>query len=120
MSEPTLAQAHPTEVWKSLLATLGIIGTLISVIFYRLNKDIAEHSRKLEEGNKAFVEIGNKLVSLGEKIANLQTSDVFINEELDRINLEIKDITKKLTVLETEHYNCIPRKLSMKGLKSDD
>lgn len=120
MADTTLAQQHPAEVWKSLLASLGIIGTLISVLYYRLNKDISAHDKKLEDGNKAFVEIGNRLVALGEKIANLQTADVFINEELDRIDLDIKDLTSRLIVLETEHNNCIPRKLYMKGLKSDD
>lgn len=109
MAETTLAQQHPVEVWKSLLASLGLIGTLISVLYYRLNKDIAAHDKKLDEGNKAFVEIGNKLVSLGEKIANLQTADVFINEELDRISLDIKDLNNRLLIIEVEHKNCLER-----------
>ena len=120
MAEPTLAQAHPAEVWKSLLAAIGIIGTLISVLYYRLNKDISEHDKKLSEGNKAFVDIGNTLIVLGEKIANIQTTGVFTDQELDRIDLDIKDLTRRLTVLETEHNSCIPRKLALKGLTSDD
>lgn len=119
MSDAMLAQQHPVETWGALTASLGLVGTLVAVLYYRLNKDISAHERKLDEGNKAFADIGNRLVALGEKIANIQTGDVFTDEEFDRLDADIKDLTKRLTVLETEHNGCIPRQLALRGKLGD-
>ena len=106
MADQTLAQQHPAEVWATLIGSLGMISTLVGVLYYRLNKDISDHDKKLEDTNKTFVDIGNRLVALGEKIANIQTEDVFTNGELDRIVTDIKDLNNRLLVIETEHKNC--------------
>lgn len=106
MPEQTLAQQHPAEVWATLISSIGVISTLVAVLYYRLNKDISAHEKKLEDGNKSFVDIGNRLVALGEKIANLQTTDVFTDQELDRITADIKDLNKRLLIIETEHKHC--------------
>jgi peptidoglycan hydrolase CwlO-like protein len=120
MGDPTLAQAHPAEVWKALLTAVGIIGTLVGVLYYRLNQDILSQERKLDDGNKAFIDIGNRLIALGEKVANLQTDGVYTNQEMDRLYEEIKELTRIVTVLKVEHDNCIPRKISMKGSVDDN
>jgi hypothetical protein len=67
-----------------------------------------------------FIDIGNRLVSLGEKVTNLQTDGVYTNQEMDRLYEEIKELTRVVTVLKAEHDNCIPRKISMKGSLNDN
>lgn len=110
MSDQLLAQQHPTEVWGALTASLGMVGTLVAVLYYRLNKDISAHERKLDDGNKAFADIGNRLVAIGEKIANIQTDDVFTDSEFDRIDADIKDLNRRLLTIEVEHKNCLEKR----------
>lgn len=118
MAEPqTLAQTHSAEVWTALVGSITVIGGLVTVLWNRQNNDIKAHEVKLEAGQRAFTEIGEKLVLIGEQIKALQSEDAFEGEELDRLEADIKDLNRRLTVLETEHNSCIPRRLSMKGMQ---
>lgn len=120
MSEPTIAQAHPNDVWKALLASVGVIGTLVSVLYSKLNKGLSDHSEKLDKGQETFADIGKQISILGEKIAHLQSNKVTLSDDLVEIEEDIKKLTERLTVLETEHHNCIPRKISMRGTSNDN
>lgn len=116
MAEPqSLAATHPVEVWAALGGAVTIIIALVTVLWNRQNNDIKAHENKLESGQRSFAEIKETLVKLGEQIAALREEDAFQGEELDRLELEIKTLTNQLTVLQTEHNSCIPRKLSLRG-----
>ena len=108
MSDPqTLAQSHSTEVWAALIASLSGIGILITVLWNRQNADIKDHANKLEAGQLAFTEIGHKLVLIGEQIKNLQEEDLFDGVELGRLETEIRLLTARILIIETEHKNCV-------------
>jgi peptidoglycan hydrolase CwlO-like protein len=116
MAEPqSLAATHPVEVWTALGGSVTIIIALVTVLWNRQNNDIKAHETKLEMGQRSFAAINETLVKLGEQIAALREEDEFQGEELDRLELDIKGLTQQLTVLQTEHNSCIPRKLSMRG-----
>lgn len=115
MADQTIASQHPNEVWGALIGALGTIGILVSALYYNLNESIKGHDRKLDEGQRAFSVIGEKLAALGEKIAHLQAGAVGTSGELERIDEDIKDLTERLTALKAEHDSCIPRKISMRG-----
>lgn len=106
MAEPTLAASFPTEVWAALGGATTLIVGLVTVLWNRQNKDIQAHDEKLTSGQAAFVKIGETLVLIGEQLKALEKEDSYQGEELDRLELDIKSLTKQLTVLETEHKNC--------------
>ena len=116
MAEPHLvAQVHPAETWAALGATVTIIIGLVTVLYNRLNADIRAHEIKLEAGVKAFSEISGKLEKISEQIRTIKERCGFVDEELDRLDLEIRNLLHDFTVLKTEHDGCIPRKMSMRG-----
>ena len=118
MPEPqTLAAQHPAEIYTLLgFACTGILG-LLTMLYKRQNEDIkgsyseAEAANaRLDEGQKAFAAIGEQLVSIGAKIAALEKADEATDIELDRICLDIKKLDHDLTVIQTEHKDCISRR----------
>lgn len=107
MAEPqTLAQGHPTEVWASLVGAITIIGVLVTTLWTRQNNDIKSHDEKLEKGTKAFVEIGQALVKIGEQILALEKADTQNVEAITSLTIAIKQLHDQVLVLETEHEPC--------------
>lgn len=118
MPEPqTLAAQHPAEIYTLLgFACTGIIG-LLTVLYKKQNDDIkgayseAEAANvRLDRGHKVFTAIGEQLVKIGEQIKALEKADEASDIELDRICLDIKNLDHDLTVIQTEHKDCIARR----------
>lgn len=110
MAEPqTLAAGHPTETWAALIGSITIIGGLVTVLWKRLNDDVKAQEQKLETGAQTFIDIGKRLVQIGEQIEALEREDEFEGGELDRLELDIKDLQKRLLIIETEHKGCQER-----------
>lgn len=114
MPEPqTLAAQHSAEIYTLLgFACTGVFG-LLTILYKRQNSDIQgtyteidATNARLDAGQKAFVLIGEQLVSIGARITSLEKADDASNVELDRICSDIKKLGHDLTVLETEHKNC--------------
>lgn len=124
-----LAQAHPTEMW----ATLGIVGAglvgLIGVLYNRINKDIdgayddqtqlrddfeSTHEKmiiytsdQIEKLKTDINGIGRELARIGQQVAQFATAATFTNEEMDRLEADIKDLNKRLMTIEVEHKHCL-------------
>lgn len=118
MPEPqTLAAQHPGEVYTLLgFACTGILG-LLTMMYKRQNEDIkgsyseAEAANaRLDAGQKTFALIGEQLVKIGEQIRALEKADEATDIELDRICLDIKNLDHDLTVIQTEHKDCVTRR----------
>ena len=106
MAEATLAATHPAEIWGALGGATTLIIGLVTVLWNRQNSDIKAHDIKLDAGQAAFSGIGEKLVKIGEQIKALELEDSYEGEELDRLELDIKDLNKRLLIIETEHKHC--------------
>lgn len=116
MAEPqTLATAFPTEVWTALGGGVTLIIGLVSLLWDRQNSDIKDHAAKLDSGQKAFSGIGEQFVKIGEQLKALEKEDAYECEELDRLELDLKDLTSRLLVLETEHKSCTARNKKSTG-----
>jgi septal ring factor EnvC (AmiA/AmiB activator) len=124
-----LAQAHPTEMW----ATLGIMGAglvgLIGVLYKRINTDIdgayddqtqlrddfeSTHEKtiiytsdQIEKLKTDINGIGRELSRIGQQAAQFATASTFTNEEMDRLEADIKDLNKRLMTIEVEHKHCL-------------
>lgn len=110
MAEPqTIAAAFPSEVWTALGGSVTLVVGLVTVLWNRQNNDIKDHATKLDTGQQAFNGIGEQFVKIGEQLKALEKEDVYEGEELDRLEVDIKDLTKRLLILETEHKNCTGR-----------
>jgi hypothetical protein len=116
MHEQTIAAAHPTEVWAALGGTVTAVVVLMTYIWNRQNADIKGISdevkftnARLDAEQKAFANIGEQFVKIGEQLKALEKEDVFSGEEFDRLGVDIKLLAHDLTVLKTEHKNCIGR-----------
>lgn len=110
MAEPqTLAGTFPTEVWAALGGATTLIVGLVTVLWNRQNTDIKAHDEKLTAGQTAFIGIGEKLVLIGYQLKALEKEDSYQDGEMDRLELDIKALTKQLTILQTEHSSC-PRR----------
>lgn len=110
MAEPqTIAAAFPAEVWTALGGVTTLAIGLVTVLWNRQNNDIKDHTVKLDSGQQAFNGIGEKFVKIGEQLKSLEKEDAYESEELDRLELDIKDLTKRLLILEIEHKNCTGR-----------
>ena len=101
-----VAAQHPAETWAALIGSVTLIVGMVGVLYKRLNDDIKGHDDKLNAGIKRFSEIGEKLVSIGEKIQSIEKEDAFELEEIDRLELEIKSLHSRLLIIETEHKDC--------------
>lgn len=116
MPEQTLAATHPTEVWAALGGTATAVVVLMTYIWNRQNADIKGTSDevkltnlRLDAGQKAFANIGEQFVKIGEQLKALEKEDIYEGEEIDRLELDIKILNNRLLVIETEHKNCIGR-----------
>jgi septal ring factor EnvC (AmiA/AmiB activator) len=117
MPEPqTLAAQHSAEIYTLLGFTCtGILG-LLTMLYKRQNEDIKgaydevdAANARLDEGQKAFTTVGEQLVSIGARLTALEKDGEATNVELDRICADIKKLDHDLTVIQTEHNNCIRR-----------
>ena len=103
MADPkALAAEYPTEVWAALVSSLAIIGTLIVTLYKRLNADIKAHDEQLENGRKAFEEIGKDLVNLGGKISALSDKGALTLKEVEGVWMEIKDMEDKFQQMQID------------------
>ena len=118
MPEPqTLAAQHPAEVYTLLGFTCTAIIGFLTLLYKRQNEDIKgaydeadAANARLDEGQKAFTAIGEQLVKIGEQIKALEKADEASDIELDRICLDIKNLDHDLTVIQTEHKDCVSRR----------
>ena len=118
MSEPqTLAAQHPAEVYTLLGFTCTAIIGFLTLLYKRQNSDIKgaydevdAANARLDEGQKAFAAIGEQFVKIGEQIKALEKSDEASDVELDRICLDVKNLNHDLTVIQTEHKDCVSRR----------
>lgn len=120
-----IAQAHPVETWAALGALLTALTLVVGVLYQRINTDIkgVEQSVKdleddvfteINQIKRDLNEIGGRLSVIGQQIAQFATSATFSNEELDRLEADIKDLNRRLLTIEIEHLHCM--KLHSNGL----
>jgi len=121
VADPTtlpIAQAHPTETWAALGVLAAGLVSLVGVLYSRINTDIKGVDTSVKDLSddlyeevgalkRDMNEIGTKLSAIGQQIAQFATSSTFTNEELDRIEADIKDLNKRLLTIEVEHKHCI-------------
>lgn len=119
MADPIpIAAAHPTETWAVVGVLATVLGTLVAVLYNRINKDIEttdgtieavenEVWQELDKLRSDLNELGRKVNTLSERVAQLSTSQAFTNEELDRICTDVKAIEKTFTEIGVEHKHCM-------------
>lgn len=110
MPERMLSAEHPIEVWAALGASVSLIFTLVAVLYNRLNEDRKADSLRLDNGQATFSEIGKQLAVISEQMISLGKGTAFTDEEIDRLELDIKQLNNRLTVIETEHKGCMGRR----------
>lgn len=117
MADGSLAAGHPVEVWGALIGSVTLLVGTVGILYKRLNDDIKAESdknanikimfdKKFDNGITAFSDIGKELAKIGEKLASLDREGTFANEELDRLELDIKGLHTRLVIIETEHKAC--------------
>lgn len=116
MADPqTLAASHSAEVWTAFCGAVTIIGGLVTVLYNNMSKSIKDNSTRLDNGQKEFEALKIEQGKINEQIKALKEEDEFENEELDRLDTTLRGLNDRLNTLETEHKNCMPRKLAMRG-----
>jgi len=103
MADQSLAATHPGEVWAALGGAVTLVVALVTVLWKRMNEDIKGHDSKLSNGQKVFQDHGERLIKTEQKIESAGKEDDFLREEIDRIDMDIREIEKRLRSLELDH-----------------
>lgn len=93
------------EIWGALAGSVAVIMALVGVLYNRINDDIKGHEARLDAGMKAFTEIGEKLVAIGEQIKTLQADGRGEDKDIELLQVDIRNLHSRLLTLEVEHKN---------------
>ena len=116
MAEPkTLAASHSAEVWTAFCGSVTIIGVLVTVLYNNAIKSIKNNSERLDNGQKEFEKLKIEQGKINEHIDGIDADIDAVNKELDRIDTGQRDTDKRFERLLSEHDNCIPRRIAMRG-----
>lgn len=102
MADKSLVEAFPAEAWAAILASFSIIGTLVTVLYKRLNSDIKAHDTQLENGRKQFEEIGKELVKLGEGFKKLSEAGTDSDKEVEELWEAIENLKDRFQSMEID------------------
>ena len=116
-AEVTIAATHPTETWAALIAAVTVIVALVKAFFKRLTDDQKaetlarelmkkELDAKLDLGITTFSNIDKQIVAITGDIKTMKEEEQYNLEQLDKIELDISLIDKRVLVIETEHKHC--------------
>lgn len=119
MADPTsLAQGHPAEVWAALIATITACLGLMSKIWRMTTKEMEKQSERLEKGAEKFEKQTLALSEVRSEIEALRKEDLGEIRRLDATEAHLKDLERRLTVIETEHKACQEAVKAMQYLRT--
>lgn len=111
----TLAQAHSAEVWVALLGSLTIIGSLLVLLYKRINSDIKDVCNDVEEAFDGIGKCREKIAAIETNMAQFATHNVLASKLVDDIEAELKALSDRMLVVETEHKRCYAAYLKSRG-----
>lgn len=130
--------AHVDILWGALVGCTTLLAGVVGIMYHRINKDIEGESKarlkchddmqaKFDRGISSFAALGEKIVVIGEQIKALENKDSDAVKDLEaheceatktfnRLETDIKDLTRTLLVISIEHQRCMDREKKRDGV----